>query len=130
MKLTVISKADWLLLCFSIVFQCAAAIAIKYGSSAIRLQGLSGSEIILANPAYLLSLLFLGLQALSWQLVIQRIPLNQAYFFNSGLYILLLIASHTFFDEPVTPGNILGTIVIVIGIVLLVRASSSKEEIQ
>lgn len=106
----------------SILLQAVAAVCGKYGSLAIGEEKLEGLETVLGNPAYLLSLFFLGLQALVWQLALRRFPLAWAYFFNSFLYILILLAGHLFFAEPVSAGNIAGTLLIIAGIAVLVRA--------
>jgi len=113
----------FLLIPLSVTLQAIAAVMGKFASLEVDSRRLSGIDAIISNPWYLGSLFFLGLQAIAWQLVMRNFPLSWAYFFNSMLYVLLLIAGVTFFGETVTAGNIAGTFLIISGIALMAKSS-------
>jgi len=72
---------------------------------------------ILSNYYYILSLFFLFLQAMVWQFALKKYKLNHAYMFTSLYYPLLLLSSYFVFQEEITVGNIIGTAVIISGLV-------------
>lgn len=97
----------------SILFQAVAVISLKYAA-------VTPSAI----PAfYVLSLFFLFLQALVWQQALRRYPLSFAYPFMSLVYFILLFSSALFFQEGITGANILGLILISLGITVLAQRS-------
>jgi len=117
----------FLLIPLSVTLQAIAAVMGKFASLEVDTRELSGIDAIISNPWYLGSLFFLGLQAITWQLVMRNFPLSWAYFFNSMLYVLILVSGVAFFGETVTTGNIVGTLFIVSGIVLMTSARSKAD---
>ncbi len=113
----------FLLIPLSVLLQGTAAVMGKFASLEVDSRNLNGIDTVIGNPWYLGSLFFLGLQAIAWQLVMRNFPLSWAYFFNSMLYVLLLISGVAFFGETVTTGNIAGTVLIICGIALMAKAS-------
>lgn len=74
---------------------------------------------------YLLSLFMLGIYAIIWQQVLKRLDLSVA-FANKGITIIWgILWGMLIFNENVTPGMIIGAIIVIIGIVIMMR---SKEE--
>ncbi len=100
----------------SILFQAIAVISLKYAAVA-------PSAIPFTNPFYLLSLFFLFLQALIWQQALRRYPLSFAYPFMSLVNFILLFSSAFLFHEGITAANIIGLILISVGITVLVQRS-------
>lgn len=76
---------------------------------------------------YGIVLLVLAVYALGWQQVIKRLPLTTAYA-NRGITVVWgIFWGFAFFHEVITPGKIVGAIMIVAGIVLFSRADGETE---
>lgn len=60
----------------------------------------------------------IGVYAISWQQIIRRIELSTAYMFKGTTIIFTMLFAHWLFGEPITWNNIIGAIIIIIGIVL------------
>lgn len=71
---------------------------------------------------YLLGLIgavgVMGVYALLWQQVLKRIELSMAYMFKGTSLIFVMIFAYVFFGEQITWNNIVGAIIIIVGIVL------------
>ena len=65
----------------------------------------------------------MGLYALLWQQVIARMPLSTAYMFKGTSLIFVLLISALLFGEAITLNNVIGSVIIVFGIVLFAKAS-------
>ena len=105
----------------AVIFQSLAIIFGK--SAAIRIDSYNFSNI-LNSEFYILSLFCLFLQAFVWQIALQRIPLNKAYFFMSGVFISIMLSSFFIFDERITINNVIGAIIIFIGLIRLMRINN------
>lgn len=66
--------------------------------------------------------------ALGWQQVIKHLPLTTAYANKAVTVVWGILLGFLLFGETVTPRQILGAIVIIIGIVLFVRADHEGED--
>ena len=77
--------------------------------------------VAVTNGFYLLSLIFLVLQAIAWQLTLIIYPLSYAYPFTSLVNFVILILSAILFQEQITLCNVLGLILISFGILILSR---------
>jgi multidrug transporter EmrE-like cation transporter len=102
----------------AIIFQTIAAVTLKYAAMNISIFN---SLMPLTNPFYLLSLGFLFLQAVVWQQALIRYPLSFAYPFMSLANFSILFSSAILFREELVIANIIGLIIISIGITLLAR---------
>jgi multidrug transporter EmrE-like cation transporter len=56
-----------------------------------------------------------------WLAALSRVDLSYAYPFASLSYVIMLVASWFMFDEKITMGRALGTIVIGVGVLLIYR---------
>ena len=77
-----------------------------------------------------LAVVILGIYAVCWQLILERIQLNTAYLRRGFSYILLFVWSMLIFHETITPKQIIGIIVISLGMVISVsdeRKPDKKE---
>ncbi len=102
-----------------------------YGQIAIKWQVLEAGSFpadpgeklwflarLLANP-WVLSALAAGLLAsVSWMAAMTRLELSHAYPFMSLAFILVMVCSAWFFSEPITPLKLIGTALVVLGIVI------------
>lgn len=64
----------------------------------------------------------MGIYALLWQQLIARQPLSTAYMFKGTSLIFVLLFSVLFFGEGITWTNVLGSAIIIAGIVLFAKA--------
>lgn len=64
----------------------------------------------------------MGVYALLWQQVIARMPLSTAYMFKGTSLIFVLLLSVLLFGESVSLNNVIGAVVIIVGIVLYANA--------
>lgn len=113
-----IHARDVVLLALSIGFQTAAIAAGK--EAALTLPRFA-IEQIARNSYYLLSLLCLGLQAVTWQLTLSKFPLSLAYAAMSIVYVNVLLLSAFVFHEHVSAANVAGAALIIAGVALMTR---------
>ena len=64
----------------------------------------------------------MGIYALLWQQVIAKMPLSTAYMFKGTSLIFVLLFSVLLFGEAITLNNVIGAVIIIIGIILLAKA--------
>ncbi|MEK7412353.1 MAG: EamA family transporter [Planctomycetota bacterium] len=71
------------------------------------------------NP-WIWLIFFMGLAMfMSWTMVLARLPLSFAYPFTSVTYVMVLLLSMVFFRERPAAATIVGTLVIVVGVVII-----------
>ena len=63
----------------------------------------------------------MSIYALLWQQVIARMPLSTAYMFKGSTLIFTMLIAALIFGEVITIPNIVGSVIIIIGITLLAR---------
>ncbi len=98
-----------ILLSLSLIIQSLSSVFIKYAG---KYETMSREFILF----YALAVGCLGVFAIMWQLLLELIPLTTAYLRKGILYILILIWSVILFKEQVTVNNIIGSIIIIVGI--------------
>ena len=64
----------------------------------------------------------IGAYAILWQQVLKRIELSTAYMFKGTTLIFTMLIAALLFGEAITVPNILGSLIIITGIILLARA--------
>ena len=64
----------------------------------------------------------MGVYAMLWQQVISRMSLSTAYMFKGTSLIFVLLISVLLFGETITINNLIGSAIIVLGIVLYAKA--------
>lgn len=64
----------------------------------------------------------MGLYALVWQQVITQMPLSTAYMFKGTSLIFILVFSAILFSESITLNNVIGSAIIITGIVFYSKA--------
>lgn len=64
----------------------------------------------------------MGLYALLWQQIIARMPISTAYMFKGTSLIFVLLISSLLFGEAITANNIIGSAIIITGIVLYAKS--------
>ena len=73
-------------------------------------------------------LLALVVYAFGWQQVIKHLPLTTAYANKAVTVVWGILLGLLLFDETVTPRQIVGAVIIIVGIVLFVRADHEEED--
>lgn len=76
---------------------------------------------------YLIVLLILMVYAFFWQKVLKRISLNVAMANKAATVVWGIVLGALFFGEQITVYNVLGAIVIIIGIIVVVNADKENE---
>ena len=105
-----------LFIILSITFQAMGAVFGKY--AALNMHGFSPVALLI-SLFFILALLSMLLQAIVWQQALRYYPLSLAYPCMSLANFIILLLSARFFNEGITPGNLLGLGIISIGIVIL-----------
>jgi drug/metabolite transporter (DMT)-like permease len=86
----------------------------------------SASQHHFLSLSYILCLVgavgVMGVYALLWQQVIKRMPIAEAYMFKGTSLIFVLLLSALIFGEAITLSNIIGAVVIIVGIVIFARS--------
>lgn len=137
-------KKLYALILISLLVQSFSTVLMKYASLALNAAADKGFPVMgifecIGKPefwSYCLALLpFVGFLAGSiivlmvfsvmWQLLLERMELTSAYLRKGIYYILVLLWSCILFGEKITFMNILGSIIIMLGLIL---ASTEKEE--
>ncbi len=106
----------FLFILLAITFQSCGGVFGKY--AAITLSEVTLFAFI-TNVFYILSLICLLLQAIVWQQALIHYPLSFAYPFMSCVNFAVLFASAILFHEGITIANILGLVLISIGITVI-----------
>ena len=70
---------------------------------------------------YLIELVFIGLYAIVWQQVLKKFELSVAYANRGSIFIWTFLWSILFFQETIPWTNILGAVIITIGIVVVFK---------
>ncbi len=64
----------------------------------------------------------IGIYAVLWQQILRHVELSTAYMFKGTTLIFTMLIAALLFGESITLPNILGSIIIIIGITLLARS--------
>lgn len=64
----------------------------------------------------------MGVYAVLWQQVIKRMPISMAFIFKGTSLIFVLLISALLFGEAITLNNVIGSVIIIAGIVLFAKA--------
>lgn len=94
-------------------------------AAALYMDRLPGFDVT-GNPWYLATLLCLLAQAFVWPLVLKRVPLSFAYSFGALQYPVTLLISRAVFGERITSANVIGSGLIVAGILVWARGRGRK----
>lgn len=72
------------------------------------------------------AVLVLGSYAILWQIILKTIPLTTAYLYKGTGVIFAFCYSYFIFGETITLNNILGAVIIIVGITLYSLEKSAK----
>ena len=106
------------LICLNIFLQVTTFCLMKFSSI------YSNHSILkLINYLTLLAVSAVFLRAIIWQHILKMNDLSTSYLFNATIPSLLLIASHFLFKGYITNYNIMGSVIILIGLLLLFKSA-------
>ena len=120
----------FLTLCFillSVLLSVIAQILLKQGMSsssvqdALTSQDLSAVMVICSNIFVIAGLFAYISSAGIWLLVLSKIEVSKAYPFVGLGFIFTMLFAYWFLNEPLTVSKICGTLVILVGVVLISR---------
>ena len=77
---------------------------------------------------YGIVIVLLGFYAIAWQQVIKRMPLTTAFANKAVTVIWGLVWGLLFFHEAITPGKVVGVLMIVAGIVIFSKADGEEKK--
>lgn len=75
-----------------------------------------------------LAVAILGIYAVCWQLILERLPLTTAYLRRGFSYVLLFVWSTLIFHETITLKQIIGIAVICVGMVVSVSDEHGSKD--
>lgn len=91
-----------------------------YSSASIMMKFSSSSESVIVSLLYLLAAFgILGVYAILWQQILKNTPLSMAFMFKSVTIVYGMFFAAFIFDEKISTYNIMGALMIMIGIVVL-----------
>ena len=109
---------------FTIVFTVYGQLAVKWQ---VNLAGVFPASSwdkalflgkLLINPWVISAMVATMLAAMSWMAAMTQLQLSHAYPFMGLSFVLILLLSAVFFQEPVTLTKIIGVSLIVVGIAI------------
>jgi drug/metabolite transporter (DMT)-like permease len=116
------------LILVSVALSALAQIALKQGMSAVAVKtALAGGSFLQAATTIISNLFVLGglglymLGAALWLGVLARVDVSLAYPFVALGFVLTMILSALLLAETLTPSRIAGTLIIVLGVLILTR---------
>ena len=104
---------------------CLSLIGINFIYACVSIFTKMASSQTFLSPQWIAwivgALGVMGLYALCWQQVLKRTGLSTAYMFKGTSLIFILLISTLLFGETITLKNIIGSAIIIVGIVLYAR---------
>ena len=117
------------LILLSVALSAAAQITMKFGlsSSGVRAGLGSGSSLsaalaVATNPLVIIGLSLYAIGAILWLCVLARIDVSRAYPFMGLGFVLTAAFAALFLGEKVTAMRFSGTLLVVMGVVLVARS--------
>jgi drug/metabolite transporter (DMT)-like permease len=93
-----------------------------------------GGRYPFLSPGYIawfcLAVAILGFYAVCWQLILEKLPLTTAYLRRGFSYILIFVWATLIFHEAITWKQILGIMVITLGMVISISDEKSSDRPQ
>jgi multidrug transporter EmrE-like cation transporter len=111
----------------SVLASIVGQLLLKVGMNKLGSITLSASQFLsvswkmATNPYVFIGLAIYLAGTVFWLAALSRVDLSYAYPFASLSYVVMLVASWMMFDEKITLGRLIGTVVIGIGVFLISR---------
>lgn len=106
-----------------ILISAIAQIILKLGIGDLNTQSGAVNFLIkaLLSPGVILGLGLYGLGALLWLIVLSKEDVSFAFPLVSFAYVIAIVLSAVILKETITPGKIIGTLLIMAGIATIAR---------
>lgn len=75
--------------------------------------------VLLLNPWVISGIAATFLSGVSWMLAMTRFEISYAYPFISLNYVIVFVASIILFNESISPAKLIGTLLVILGIVVI-----------
>ena len=123
------SKISYIPLFFTIIFTVFSQIIIKWQVNVYHKSDLDNHYLflfqLLLNPWILLSILFTFFAGICWMYTMSKFEISYAFPFMSLNYILVLFLGYFLFGETITTEKIIGSFLIIIGVITIFRGSAN-----
>lgn len=96
----------------------AAIFCESFSSVFLKLAGQEGGLTPRYVFFYLCAIGVMGIYAIAWQLILEKLPLTTAYLRKGVTYVLIFIWAAVIFGEQITIQQIIGIIIIIAGMVV------------
>ena len=117
---------DLIAILASIVFGVSGQLALKAGVMRTSIRFSTKPDLVLVqyvrallNPLVLVGLVCFAIGMLIWLYVLSQLDLSVAFPFLGLNYVLIMLGSRILFQEPITVSKLIGTGLVVAGVVLL-----------
>ena len=121
------SVSNFAVLLFAVALAASGQVILKHGmtrsADSAKEHGTSLVENAVGNGWVWLGLVLFGISALAWMLTLSRVPLNVAYPFNAVGYLAILAASVLVLHERANAWTVLGSAMVVCGLIVVVTMS-------
>lgn len=112
---------NFVLLAVAIAFNAVGQLALKRATMG-HAPGASPRDVFL-SPWFLGGGASLGLSMILWVLVLRRVPLTIAHPLTGSVFLIVPVASHFLWREPLSTTRLVGIAIIVVGIALVARGA-------
>ena len=123
------SLSSFAVLMLAVAFAASGQVMLKHGmtqsASSAKEHGTPLAVNAIGNGWVWLGLSLFGISALAWLLTLSRVPLNIAYPFNALGYLAILTASVLVLHEKANAWTVLGSAMVVGGLIVVVTMSPS-----
>lgn len=115
----------WILVAATVLLTALGQILIKWQASKAapldqqRLSAMWQGLRLLLNPWVMTGLFAAFLASACWTVAMTRLELSEAYPFTAVNFILILLAGHYLFSESLTATRVVGTLMVVAGVVVI-----------
>lgn len=113
---------NFLLLAVAIAFNAAGQLMLKRATLG-HAPGAVARDVFL-SPWFVGGGAALGVSMVLWVLVLRRVPLTIAHPLTGAVFVIVPLASHLLWREPLTTTRLVGITIIVLGIALVARGAA------
>ncbi|WP_086934327.1 EamA family transporter [Agarilytica rhodophyticola] len=117
---------SFLIVFISVTLSAFAQLSFKYGVSSVVVPTESSlilkAWILFTTPFVFLGLFLYGVGTVLWLFALKQIDLSLAYPFVGMSFIMVFLMGVFFLNEPFNINRLIGTLVIIVGVVLLARS--------
>ncbi|WP_175265843.1 EamA family transporter [Methanothrix thermoacetophila] len=106
----------------SVVFAALGQLCWKLGINQAGTLTLSSLPYLLLNLPVMLGFLMYGTSTIFWLVALSKKDLSFVYPFISLTYVLVLILSSVVLKEPLGINKLIGSIIIIIGLIIITRS--------